>query len=200
VNAELELNLDHESHEVFAVAIESGVNGCVNRRCIGVIYPMTSATREKTLHRLFLISVWLKGGAGLLETLAGVPFFFVTPRAIEAFVVLLTAPELSEDPKDWIATTIRHAVHHFSVGSALFAGAYLIIHGLIKIFLVAGLLRGKLWAYPTSLWFLAAFIVYQCYRYAYTHSIWLVLLTVLDVIVAFLIWHEYQSRKQLYAR
>jgi hypothetical protein len=35
---------------------------------------MTSAIREKTLHSLFLISVWLKGGAGMLETLAGVPF------------------------------------------------------------------------------------------------------------------------------
>lgn len=161
---------------------------------------MTSATREKTLHRLFLISVWIKGGAGLLETLAGIPFFFVTPRAIENFVVLLTAPELSEDPDDWIAIIIRRAVYHFSADTALFAGAYLVIHGLIKIFLVAGLLRRKLWAYPMSLWFLAAFIVYQCYRYAYTHSIWLVLLTILDVFVAFLIWHEYQSRKQLYAQ
>ncbi len=161
---------------------------------------MTTSAREKTLHRLFLISVWIKGGAGLLETLAGVPFFFVAPEAIERLVVFLTAPELSEDPNDWIATTIRRAVHHFSADTALFAGAYLVIHGLIKIFLVAGLLRGKLWAYPTSLWFLAAFIVYQCYRYTYTHSIWLVLLTILDVIVAFLIWHEYESRKQLYAQ
>jgi uncharacterized membrane protein len=161
---------------------------------------MTTSAREKTLHRLFLISVWIKGGAGLLETLAGVPFFFVAPEAIERLVVFLTAPELSEDPDDWIATTLSRAVHHFSADTALFVGAYLLIHGLIKIFLVAGLLRGKLWAYPTSLWFLAAFIVYQCYRYTYTHSIWLVLLTILDVIVAYLIWHEYQSRKQLHAQ
>jgi uncharacterized membrane protein len=160
---------------------------------------MTTAIREKTLHRLFLISVWIKGAAGLLETIAGVPFFFVAPKAIERFVVLLTAPELSEDPNDWIATTLSRAVQHFTADTALFAGAYLVIHGLIKIFLVAGLLQGRLWAYPTSLWFLAAFIVYQCYRYMYTHSIWLVLLTILDVIVAFLIWHEYQSRKQMCA-
>jgi len=161
---------------------------------------MISTIREKTLHRLFLISVWIKGGAGLLETLAGVPFFFVALKAIERFVVFVTAPELSEDPSDWIATTLSRAVHQFSADTALFAGAYLVIHGLIKIFLVAGLLQGKLWAYSTSLWFLAAFIAYQCYRYAYTHSIWLILLTVLDVIVAFLIWHEYQLRKQIYAQ
>ena len=131
---------------------------------------MASATREKTLHGLFLISVWIKGGAGILETFAGIPFFFVTPKAIEDFVALVTAPELFEDPNDWIATTIRRAVHHFSADTALFAGAYLVIHGLIKIFLVAGLLRGKLWAYPTSLWFLAAFIVYQCYRVTRTRT------------------------------
>jgi uncharacterized membrane protein len=160
---------------------------------------MTVATREKILHRSFLISAWLKGGAGLLEILAGIPFFFVTPKAIEAFVVWLTAPELSEDPDDWIAVALGHSVKHFTADTALFTGAYLVIHGLIKLFLVAGLLQGRLWSYPISLWFLAAFIVYQSYRYIYTHSIWLVLLTVVDVIVAFLVWHEYQSRKQLYA-
>jgi uncharacterized membrane protein len=154
-------------------------------------------TERKIEHRLFLLSVWIKGAAGVLEILAGIPFFFVTPKALEAFVVFLTAPELSEDPNDWIATTLGRAVHHFSADTALFAGAYLVIHGLIKIFLVTGLLLGRLWAYPLSLWFLAVFIVYQCYRYMHTHSIWLVLLTVLDAIVAFLIWREYQARKQI---
>ena len=160
---------------------------------------MTTAIHEKILHRLFLISVWIKAAAGLLETIAGVPFFFVTRESLQAFVVLLTAPELSEDPNDWIATTLSRAVQHLSSDTALFAGAYLVIHGLIKLFLVAGLLHGRLWAYPASLSFLVAFIVYQCYRYIFTHSIWLLLLTVIDVIVAFLIWHEYQSRKQICA-
>lgn len=156
---------------------------------------MIATPREKTLHRLFLISVWLKGAAGVLEILAGIPFLFLAPRAIQTFAVWLTAPELSEDPNDWIATSIRHVVHQFSADTSLFVGAYLVVHGLIKILLVAGLLRGKLWAYPTSLWFLAAFIIYQCYRYAYSHSIWLVVLTIVDLIVVYLIWHEYQSRK-----
>ncbi len=106
---------------------------------------------QKTLHRLFLISTWIKGAAGVLETLAGIPFFFIAPKALETFVVLLTAPELAEDPNDWIATHLARAVHQFSSDTAFFAGADLVMHGLIKIFLVAGLLRGKLWAYPVSL-------------------------------------------------
>lgn len=71
--------------------------------------PMPSAIREKTLYRLFFISVWLKGGAGLSEKLAGHSFFFVTPTAIERFVVFLMAPELAEDPNDWIATNESNA-------------------------------------------------------------------------------------------
>jgi uncharacterized membrane protein len=153
---------------------------------------------EKTIHILFLISVWIKGVAGLLETLAGILCCFITPQAVESLVISLTAPELSEDPDDWIATTARRAVQHLSADTAIFAAAYLIIHGLIKIFLVAGLLTGRLWSYPLSLWFLAAFIVYQCYRYTHTHSVAMILLTIFDLAVAYLIWWEYQMRKRIY--
>jgi uncharacterized membrane protein len=151
---------------------------------------------RKIEHRLFLLSVWSKGVAGLLETLAGIPFFFVPAKAVESFIVLLTAPELAEDPNDWLAVTLRHAVRHFTADTSLFAGAYLVIHGLIKIFLVTGLLLRRLWAYFASLGFLAAFILYQMYRFLFTHSLWLIVLTVIDVVVAFLIWREYQARKE----
>ena len=144
------------------------------------------------------MAVWIKGVAGLVETIAGILSFFVTPAILKSFVVLLTAPELSEDPNDWIATTLSHAVQHISADTMLFATAYLTVHGLIKLFLVASLLLGRLWAYPLSLWFLAAFFVYQCYRFLHTHSISLVLLTVFDLAVVFLIWREYQSRQQVH--
>jgi uncharacterized membrane protein len=159
---------------------------------------MNIIRKGKIIHVLFLISVWIKGVAGFLETLAGVLCFFVSPAAIQSFIISITAPELSEDPDDWIATALRHAVRDYSADTALFAGAYLIIHGLIKIFLVAGLLAGKLWAYPLSLWFLGAFIVYQFYRYTHTHSVSLILLTVFDLFVVYLIWREYQMHKRIY--
>jgi uncharacterized membrane protein len=34
------------------------------------------------------------------------------------------------------------------------------------------------------------------YRFLFTHSLWLIALTITDVVVAFLIWREYQARKQ----
>jgi uncharacterized membrane protein len=110
---------------------------------------------------------------------------FVTQRLLDSFILFLTAPELAEDTADWIVNYLSSAVQRFSEGTKYFASVYLIVHGLIKIFLVVGLLRNKLWAYPLSLWFLGTFIVYPCYRFMHTHSIRLVLLTVFDLVVAF---------------
>ena len=43
---------------------------------------------------------------------------------------------------------------------------------------------------------LIAFMAYQFYRYTYTHDIGLVALTVLDLIVLGLAWHEYELVKR----
>lgn len=52
--------------------------------------------------------------------------------------------------------------------------------------------------YPLSLIALGAFIVYQLYRYSYTQSFGLILLTVFDLIVIVLVWHEWRLlRKHL---
>ncbi len=149
---------------------------------------------------LFLCSVWIKGLAGVIEAIGGVLVLFVTRDVLDSFLLHLTAPELADDPADWIMNYLRTAVQGYSDSTRHFASAYLIIHGLIKIFLVAGLLRGKLWAYPLSLWFLGAFIVYQCYRFMHTFSMWLVFLTVFDLVVVFLIWREYQRRQAVHGK
>ena len=104
-----------------------------------------------------------------------------------------------EDPTDRIATLLQHVVHELSVDTKLFASGYLIVHGVIKVFLVAGLLGRRLWSYPVSLWFLICFIAYQAYRFFFTHSRWMIALTIIDLIVAFVIWREYRARKQRFA-
>ena len=148
------------------------------------------------VHRLFAASVLIKGVDGLLETIGGILFMFVSPKALNSLVISLTAHELSEDPDDWFATTLRHAVHNLSSETTLFVSVYLVAHGLIKVFLVASLLRKKLWAYPTALWFLGIFLLYQLYRFSYTQSLGLLALSTFDLFVASLVWLEYRSRKQ----
>lgn len=116
-------------------------------------------------------------------------------------VILLTAPELSEDPHDWLANYLSSAAQKFSSGAQSFASAYLVIHGLIKVFLVVGLVCGRhLWVYTASMWALVAFIVYQMWLYSRAPSTWLLLLTLLDLVVIYLVWREYQWRKQVIAK
>jgi uncharacterized membrane protein len=81
---------------------------------------------------------------------------------------------------------------HLSVGTETFYAFYLLSHGLVNVALVIGLLRGRLWAYPVSLAVLVAFIAYQGYRYSYTHSIGLMVLTAFDIVIIWLIWHEWR--------
>lgn len=43
------------------------------------------------------------------------------------------------------------------------------------------------------------FIVYQVYRFSATHSLWLLLITAVDVLVICLSWHEYHYLKRSHA-
>jgi uncharacterized membrane protein len=151
---------------------------------------------ERTLRRLFDLGVIIKGIDGALEVAGGIMFVVVNPQTLSTIVLSLTAHELSQDPTDLVANLLRHSLGHVSSNTTLFAGAYLMGHGLVKLLLVVSLLRGKLWAYLAALWFLGAFVLYQFYRIVLTHSLGLTALTVFDVVVMSLIWHEYHFRMQ----
>jgi uncharacterized membrane protein len=152
---------------------------------------------ERRIHRFFQISVIFKGLHALAECAGGIALYLIGTDTIVHWVDLLTQEEISKDPRDFIATHLMDLAQHLSVGSQSFYAFYLLSHGLVKIFLVAGLLREKLWAYPTSLVVLAAFIVYQVYRYSYTHSPGLIFLTVFDLVIIVLVWHEWRILRSL---
>jgi uncharacterized membrane protein len=147
---------------------------------------------ERRIHRIFEISILLKGAHALIECIGGLVLAFVSTSAIPRLVNMLTQEELIEDPDDFVATHVLGFVQNYSVSTQHFYAFYLLSHGVIKVALVIGLLRNKLWAYPASLVVLGAFIVYQLYRFSYTHGFGLVVLTAFDVLVMGLIWHEYR--------
>jgi uncharacterized membrane protein len=147
---------------------------------------------ERRIHQIFEISVLLKGAHALIECIGGLVLAFVSTSAIQNLVNSLTQDELIEDPNDFVATHLLSLAQDFTVSTQHFYAFYLLSHGVIKAFLVIGLLRNKLWAYPASLVVLGLFIVYQLYRYSYTNGFGLIVLTVFDVVVMGLIWHEYR--------
>jgi uncharacterized membrane protein len=77
-------------------------------------------------HTFFLLSVWSKGVAGLLETIGGLFLLCIPHTGLKALVFFLTAPELAEDPTDSIATFLQRMVQELGTDTKLFASGYLI--------------------------------------------------------------------------
>jgi uncharacterized membrane protein len=157
-------------------------------------------TNENKIHRAFEISLSLKGLFALGEIIGGIVAFFVTKEFLLRTVSVLTQEELSEDPRDLLADYLLHSAQNLSLGTQLFVASYLLSHGSIKLWLIIGLLRQKLWYYPTAIIVFGLFIIYQLYRFSFTHSVWLLLTTVIDVMVIALTWHEYKYLRWLLHR
>ena len=162
---------------------------------LGVVSKMKLKLKEERIHLLFKIGVALKGIDGALETIAGIGLFFTDRASLRSLVEWLTAGELQEDPTDFVANHLVNFFQHLSINTKHFASIYLLTYGLTKVALVAGLLRGKLWAYPAALIVLSLFLCYQIYRLVHTHSLGLGLVSLLDLVILALIWRDYHFLK-----
>ena len=157
---------------------------------------LSKAFDEKNIHRVFEIGLVLKGVFALLEILAGIVAYFITQHFLLSLVLAVFHDELQGDPHDFVANFLIQSAQNFSVSAQLFTSIYLLGHGFIKAVLIAGLLRGRLGYYPASIVIFMLFVVYQLYRYSISHSVWLLLITLLDIVVIWLTWHEYRYMRQ----
>ncbi len=151
--------------------------------------PPIADKKEQNLFKLFEVGVVLKGVNAALEIVFGGLLLFVNVGDI---VRALAQNALVEDPDSFFANHIFGYASHFSSQTEFYSGLYLLSHGVIKVFLVFGLLRRYLWAYPASLAVLALFVAYQSIQFLGTHSIPLALLTAFDLALMWLVWHEYR--------
>ncbi len=147
------------------------------------------------IHKGFEVGIFLKGVNGLLEIGFGIFLFFIRPEMARQIVTAVLCRELTEDPNDIVANYLMNMAHNFSMGTKSFAIIYLLSHGVIKIFLVLLLWKRKLWAYPLAMVAFSVFSGYQIYRYTFTHSVELIILTVFDVIIITLTGLEFKRLK-----
>jgi uncharacterized membrane protein len=146
---------------------------------------------ERRIHQVFWASILLKGALAVIECMGGIALALIGTSTIANLANALTQEELIEDPNDFVAKHLLSLAQNFSIETKHFYSFYLLSHGAVKLLLVIGLLRGRLWSYPASLIVLALFVAYQLYRFSYTHGAGLVVLTVFDIFLIGLIWHEY---------
>ena len=147
---------------------------------------------EKTTHFLFQLSLLCKAVFAAAEILAGIGAYFVTQQFVFRLIDRLTSLDVFQDPHDLIASYLYTSAQHFSVSTRNFTAAYLLSHGVVKLWLIVGLLRQKHWYYPLAIAVFGLFVAYQLYRFSLSHSPWLILITVVDLVVIALTWQEYR--------
>jgi uncharacterized membrane protein len=152
------------------------------------------------LHGSFRTGITLKGIGGLTETIGGILLWFITPAELSAIVSGLLEEEHLKHPHNFIASHFLHMAGGISHADPVFASLYLLSHGVVKTVLIVALWFNKLWAYPLTIAVFGAFMVYQVYRYTYTHSFALMALTIFDAAVVWLTWHEYRAQAAVRSR
>ena len=157
--------------------------------------PADRFTPKTGFDRVFEVGILLKGLDGLLEIVGGILLLFIKPELVNDLAATLTQHELAEDPRDFLATHILHSTQILAAGSLTFAAIYLLSHGIVKIILVWEILHDRLWAYAGLIYLTIGFMIYQVYRFSYSHSIGLVLLTVFDAVIVYLTVVEYRKRR-----
>jgi uncharacterized membrane protein len=152
---------------------------------------MASAQTEAALERTYIISILIKIAFGVFECLSGLALLFITPTTIDQVYAFLNHLSVYS----WHLNLHPEAAH----AGQLFGALYLLTHGAPKIILGIVLLRRKLWAYPVAIITLGLFIVYQVYLIVTAHSIFMTLLTIFDLFIVWLIFHEWRRDKRRFA-
>lgn len=149
-----------------------------------------------TFKRVFYIGIVFKGLDGLGELLIGIALLFISPTQIHELVALATRGELSEDPHDLTANLLLKSTAHISNATTTFLVIYLFIHAIVKLVSVWGILARHRWAYPFALITLSLLTLYQFYDIVVKPSAGIILLTILDIIVLWLIFREYRKIRE----
>ncbi|GAA3439536.1 DUF2127 domain-containing protein [Kutzneria kofuensis] len=155
-------------------------------------------TNSTTTDKLFKVAIGIKGLDGLGQLVLGIVLIFIPPTLITGLANEVVTRDLLGDPGGTLSTHLQTAAHDFADGSSrAFAIGYLLLHAVIKLGLVAALLRKVLPLYPVAAVVLAAFVVYEIVRAVHTHSIALPIFAAIDVVIIILVIREYvQLRRE----
>jgi uncharacterized membrane protein len=153
----------------------------------------SSMLSEARIHRFFEFTLLLKLLHSVLEIVGGALIAFLSPGAIVAVAAFLVGNELVEEPNDAFASFLMHQAVGLATVSKTTAALFLLSHGAIKCVLVVAVMMGFPMAYPVFMGALGLLIGYQTYSLFVAYSWWMFALTVFDVIVLALTWHEYRA-------
>ncbi|MBX4200685.1 DUF2127 domain-containing protein [Candidatus Parcubacteria bacterium] len=153
------------------------------------------ALQRAIVHRVFKIALLLKGFNGCAEIVIAIGFFFFKKETIYDSLMVLAGRGTAGISEHFATGYLVREAYDFS-SAKYFLAFYFLFYGLVNIFLVISLLRGKLWAYPVSIIATCFFILYLAYRLFLYHSGLLLFFTLIDIALVILTWLEYQGIKE----
>lgn len=115
------------------------------------------------------------------------------PTAVTGLANAVITRDLLGDPNGGLAHHLQTAAGQFAGGTRTFAIVYPLAHGVIKLALVWALVKRIRPAFPVAVVVLAAFVAYEVWRAAHTHSVLLPISAALDVAIIVLIIREYRE-------
>ncbi|MBA8988896.1 putative membrane protein [Curtobacterium pusillum] len=154
-------------------------------------------SRGRVLDLVFLLGIALKGLDGAVELLLGLPLLVLRPAQVLGIARALTAGELREDPHDLLAHVLLHGAASLSADATVVAAVYLVVHGAVKLGILAALFRGTARVYPWAIVALSGFLVWQGYQLATGPTVGIAALTVFDAVVIALTWREWRRHRGL---
>ena len=129
------------------------------------------ARREQRLHRFFEITLLLKALFAVGEIVAAIGVYVVPLDTGRRFCRRGYQRRAGERTRMISSPPIWRLGANLSVGTQHFVAFYLLSHGAVKLWVIIGLMRERLWYYPVALVLFTLFIIYQIHRYMLTHSV-----------------------------
>lgn len=152
--------------------------------------------QKSFVDRAFRISLIVKGFDGALQLIGGVAVLFVEPGTLSRWFRYLTRYLLHRNPHNSESNFIHSAAQQFGFSVEILICIYLLSHGVIKVLLVYGLLKGKLWVFPAALTGFGFFLAVEVYRIS-EHFYWgILILMCVDVFVITMVILEYLKVKK----
>ena len=108
---------------------------------------------------------------------------------------LIAASELDLHPESRAVHLLRHGASSLAHASSRFVVVWLLVHGVLKLFLAVELLRGRSWIFPVAAAILAGFVAFMTYKLSVHYSPWVLALALFDLITVILVLNEWRSHR-----
>ena len=159
-------------------------------------FPNPAAPRG-LFHGLFDIVVVLKGLNGIVECVVGTALLFIKPGVVMQWVQWLTQSELLQDPHDLLATSLERWANNFGHDAQIFAGFYLLAHGVVKFALAVLLFKERPWVFPLALFLFTALVAFALHHIVQHWSWALAAFIAFDLFTIAVIAKEWSAVKKL---